>query len=297
VLKVKVDEDPEAVLQLSARDLGSLVHAVLEQFVAAAIERGAPPPGTPWSTADRTELLAVLDEAGKQAEAEGLTGKRLLWDRARRALERDTEGWLVADAHQRTAWASTPIAVEAPFGFGDQPPVSLQLPGRTVTMRGVIDRVDRTAAGGLVVLDYKTGKSDSYKKLSSDDPLLGGSLLQLPLYALAADALFGGGDAGLQAYYWFVSARGRFETKGYAVTPAVLETFRRTIGAILDGIDAGVFPPRPPAPKSFRLYVECAFCDPDALGTTDAFHRWERKKHDPALAGYLALIEPPDGLL
>jgi hypothetical protein len=40
--------------------------------------------------------------------------------------------------------------------------------------------------------------------------------------------------------------------------------------------------------------VECAFCDPDELGTADLHRQWERKLADPALGGYLALVAPPE---
>ena len=34
------------------------------------------------------------------------------------------------------------------------------------------------------------------------------------------------------------------------------------------------------------------YCDPDGLGAAEHRDRWERKRHDPRLAAYLALVEP-----
>jgi hypothetical protein len=40
------------------------------------------------------------------------------------------------------------------------------------------------------------------------------------------------------------------------------------------------------------MWTECAFCDPDDLGTTDRFREWERLRHAPELHEYVAFIEP-----
>ena len=48
---------------------------------------------------------------------------------------------------------------------------------------------------GLVVTDIKSGKSDSFAKLSADDPVLGGSKMQLPVYGHAARQVLGRPEA------------------------------------------------------------------------------------------------------
>ncbi|MDH3755129.1 MAG: PD-(D/E)XK nuclease family protein, partial [Acidimicrobiia bacterium] len=116
--------------------------------------------------------------------------------------------------------------------------------------------------------------------------------LQLPIYALAARAAVGEPRAPVRAAYWFVSDRGKYEQRGYALTPEIEERFDTVLRTMLDGIEAGVFCAHPDPPRSYVHFVSCRYCDPDGLGTRDRWAEWERKKHAPELAGYLALVEP-----
>jgi hypothetical protein len=52
----------------------------------------------------------------------------------------------------------------------------------------------------------------------------------------------------------------------------------------------GLFPHRPPDDDGWGGFVPCRYCDPDGLGAGDLRDRWERKRTDPRLAGYLALV-------
>ena len=55
-------------------------------------------------------------------------------------------------------------------------------------------------------------------------------------------------------------------------------------------IEAGVFPPHPTA-TSTSPFVECPYCDPDALGVVDLRRQIDRKSGDPLLATFLDLAE------
>jgi hypothetical protein len=144
------------------------------------------------------------------------------------------------------------------------------------------DRVDRRADGRLVVIDYKTGSERSYKVIDQDDPLTEGQHLQLPVYAYAARAAFGGPGSPVEAYYWFVG-RGNNQRFGYDVDAPVDVAFATTVRTIVDGIESGVFPATPvqPAPTPF---VPCRYCDPDGMGTADRWREWERKYDAPEMA-------------
>jgi hypothetical protein len=154
-------------------------------------------------------------------------------------------------------------------------------------VRGKADRVDRRPNGDLVVIDYKTGSDRRYNGLGAADPVTAGTHLQLPVYAYAARAAYGGAATPVEAYYWFVG-RGKDRLVGYPVDDAVDVVFTDTIRTIVDGIEAGVFPLQPdePAPSPF---VSCPFCDPDGMGTTDRWREWERKYEAPELAGFRSL--------
>ena len=103
---------------------------------------------------------------------------------------------------------------------GSGPPALVSLAdGRTIALRGKIDRVDRTPDGSrLLVFDYKSGSAGYYFGLDKD-PVKRGKLLQLPIYALAARQSYGDALA-VEAYYWFVGEDQGYERRGYDVDDA-----------------------------------------------------------------------------
>lgn len=299
ILRAAPVENPEEALMITALEKGSLVHKVLEDFITAVLEGPAaqrPTPFTPWSDAHHH----LIEELGRQAcahwEAQGLTGRPIFWKRDQRRILADLHDFLHHDDVHRAAHGTSPLAAELGFGFaGEGPPVSIPLPdGRPLRFRGRADRLDLGADGTLHVVDYKTGKlSASYQAITDDDPVGSGTKLQLPVYGLAARAHHGH-HAPVRAEYWFVTRRGEFKRKGYAVTDDVLAHASDTLGVIVTGIEDGVFPPHPAGLQSTARFVACHVCDPDALGTVELRQHWERKRHDPAMARYADLAEPVD---
>lgn len=291
VLGVGVLEDPEEIVSISALDRGHLVHRALEQWLVGEIGRGLPPPDLPWPADAGQRLMRLAEQQCVAMERAGVTGHPRLWARDRARLLLDFARLVDHDDGRRRSLAATPVAAELAFGT-QRSPVTVPLPdGRCVRFRGVVDRLEEQADEGLVVTDYKTGGSSAYSKLK-DDPVLAGRKLQLPVYALAARALTGRPDAPVRADYWFVSTKGEFTRIGYQVDDAVLDHFTRVLTEIVEGIAAGVFPARPPVPNGRPGFIECTSCDPDGLGTAARRRDWERKRHDPALAGYVRLAEP-----
>jgi RecB family exonuclease len=285
ILHVDVVERPEEIVQLSPLDRGTIVHEVLDAFLSSGAR-------------DRDRLHRLVDDACGAAERRGITGKRLLWERDRRLLHAELDAFFDADERWRAEHSVTTLATELPFGLDGAPVEAVELAwpdGRRLRLRGKADRVDRRADGTLVVVDYKTGSPDPYLALRPGDPVLGGTRLQLPVYAHAARGAYGaaGDDRPVEAYYWFVG-RGNDRTVGYAVDEAVDATFRDTVRAIVDGIEAGVFVANPPPPGP-RPFVECVYCDPDGMGTAERWREWERKYGAPELDGYRALLEGDDG--
>jgi len=282
VLYVEPVERPETIMQLSPLDRGSLVHTVLERFIVD---------GQPT----REHLRELAEEECTAAEGRGLTGRRLLWERDRRVLLAELDAFFDADVAWRAQRSARPLAAELSFGFAaDGAAVVLRWPdGRTMALRGKADRIDVTGAGELLVVDYKTGKPDAFKQLSQEAPVGCGDHLQLPVYALAARAAYPEhAGAAVGAYYWFVG-RGNNQAIGYVVDDAVEEQFRVVVRSIADAIEAGLFVANPPPPGP-SPWVQCHYCDPDGLGTADAWRAWERKYAAPELAPYRALIEPDD---
>jgi RecB family exonuclease len=289
LLHLKAVERPEELIQLSPLDKGNIVHATLEQFLGEVRDQEGV--GRPWSDEQRTRLREILAERCDDIEARGLGGKRLLWERARRELDAQLAVLLDFDGDYRAEHGADTLATEFTFGRdGPSPAVEIPLSdGRTVRIVGSIDRVDRFASGRLAVIDYKTGSTRNFNGVSHDDPLQGGSLLQLPIYAHAARQFLGGGSCDpVRAEYWFV-LREPTKPRGYDVDAEVEHALDAALRVIVSGIDAGHFPARPPEP-GFSLFTECEYCDPDGLGTADTHRAWLRKREVAELADYLALI-------
>lgn len=295
VLGVDAIDDRVDDHRISPLERGSLVHRILERWLAEAINDNAvPAPDEPWSERWRARLAAVGEEECDGLEARGLVGRRLYWAYDRHQILADLDLFLKFDNEQRAIHRSRPAAAELGFGMPHSAggPVTIEIgDDRPLRLRGSIDRVDVTDDGGLVVIDYKTGSSYSYGKLSLDDPTLGGSRLQLVLYDLAARRLRGASDSvtGYGAY-WFASSKGRFTEIGYPTNdarPQVLEA----VESVVEGIGAGLFPLHPEEP-GWKPFVSCYFCEPDGMGTKDQWRDWQRKQQDPALAAYLNLVDP-----
>jgi hypothetical protein len=292
LLGVKPIETPEELLTISPLKLGDLYHHTLDRFFAEQAAAGAVPGGaTPWSAAQRAALQAIARAEAQDLAVRGQTGHRLLWRRdlalvlARLAQFLDADDVLRADTGRRQ------VRSELRFGGADdtEPAVRVPLPGgREVLLLGSADRVD-VAGGKIVVVDYKSGSTHGFKGLGEDDPTLGGAKLQLPVYGYAARTALGSPTADVSAEYWFLHKEAG-KRVGLPLTPAVESAFRDAVTVIATGMAAGLFPHRPPDDDGWGGFVPCAYCDPDGLGAGDLRDRWERKRTDPRLAGYLALV-------
>ncbi len=284
VLQVSKRTLPEEIWQMEPTERGTLVHAVLEEYL---LERLA---GAPRSL---PRLLAIADTQFEAAERGGLVGKALLWRMDKTALRRDLVRFHAEEGDLE------PLAAELEFGTGAEgadPAVAVTLPdGLEVRFKGKADRVDRSRSGELVVSDYKTGKQTVLRGLRND-PVAGGRLLQLPIYALAAQARFGGDR--VRARYWLLSEKRVAPCFSVAITPEVRARFLDVLGLIAGAVEAGAFPGAPTEHTGDRQFETCRVCDFDAVCPVTRDRQWDRKSSDPAVAPLLALMdaEPPDDL-
>jgi hypothetical protein len=180
-----------------------------------------------------------------------------------------------------------------PFGLRGELAVEVPIAGGRVLMRGAADKVDIDAAGKIYVTDLKTGSSWRFKAITQDDPLAGGTKLQLPIYAYAARVRYGDAATPVHASYWFVRQDpGRI---GVDLTPVVVETYASTLAVLVHSVASGLFPLRAPEVPDFAR-VQCEYCNPDGIGHTENRDRWERKRRDPVLNELVSLIEPAGAL-
>lgn len=293
LLKVSPIDEPEAAISITALDRGSAHHDALDRFHRAVLDGELPPPGpSGWSAEHRAALARFLDEVCAATERRGRTGRPAFWSDERARMRADLLGWLDRDSEYVAARGASVLASEFAFGRpsagnGTALEVGLDLAdGRRLLLEGSIDRVDRTAGGALVVTDHKTGAKRKFAGLGPDDPTAQRTLFQLPAYAAAARAAFGGADTPVIAEYGLM-VKGGYERPGYEVTGDVWARVLDDVSLTVDGIEAGWFPNRPERP-GWRMFVQCEYCDPDHLGTGERWAEWERKRHDPRLARWLS---------
>ncbi|MGY1653306.1 PD-(D/E)XK nuclease family protein [Geodermatophilus sp. SYSU D01119] len=289
LLGVRPVEQPEDLLTVSAREVGTLIHGAFDALVKAFPD-SLPGHGRPWSREQRDRLRDIAAGLAATLAADGRTGHRRLWQKALAGIQDDLQAMLDDDDAWRADNQAAVIASEMPFGMHGAAPVAIALPdGTTLLMRGSADKVDRTADGRLVVSDIKSGSSKPFKGLGARDPVLGGSKLQLPVYAHAVRQVHGDRDTVVEAGYWFVGKeRRRIDVP---LTEAVETRYAETLLTIVTSIRAGLFPLRPPAAAD-RTHVQCWYCNPDGIGHVQTRRRWERLKTDPLLADLVALVEP-----
>jgi len=324
LLDVTVRERPEAVVQLSPLERGTLMHRVLERLVReeiarnAAIARGDAGTRLDGHTEERMRELAA--EEFDALERRGVSGHRVLWELEQARILSDLRQFLRQDAAYRRRTGAVPVAVEARFGWDGEAEVAVAVgvrdedrgrPARSVRFRGSIDRVDRVdradgidqlgtggAWGGAVlgVIDYKTGKA--FGAPPPDDPVDRGTRLQLPIYAVAARAVLdgsfeedGGDPARTRAGYWFVGTRA--EPTWITVDADVRARFGDVVTTMVDGIEAGLFPANPgwtpdePGPR-----VHCRSCAFSAMCPPRRGEEWDRKQDDPRLSKYVTMSRP-----
>jgi ATP-dependent helicase/nuclease subunit B len=290
LLHVAETEKPEDTLTLTPLERGNLIHNALERFVRDAATRSSP--DDPWTEAERAQLIAVGEQLCGDAELAGLTGRPILWRLERERILRDLGSFLDHDEELRAKYGVVPVDVEMSFGMEDgDPAVEFSAGGRKLAFRGRIDRVDAAPDGSkIVVLDYKSGSTYAYRELQKD-AVQRGTSLQLPVYALAARAKLG--DKPVDAYYWFVTERQNYETKGYPVDARRLDRFAEVLQTIVGGIEGGLFPARP-GKANQGSYENCQFCPYDRVCPNDRARTWLRKQRVPEVRAYLDMAEPVD---
>ena len=250
-LEEPVDDDP-----LSPRERGRFVHEVFQRFFEAWDRRGD---GT--ITVDRLDearrlfdevaepLLARLPDAEAALQRAHLFGSAVARGIVNVVLE--LEASRPAEVSER--WLE--YRLEGDFSLGVPA-------GRRVPLKGVADRIDLLTGHRLRVIDYKSGYAPNPKRA-----------LQAPIYALCAQERLEARDGARwaideAAYVAFSGKRALVPVvrAGAPGAGAVLSSARSRLFEIVDGIEAGVFPPRP---HELRICSYCAYtsvCRKDYVG-------------------------------
>jgi RecB family exonuclease len=276
VLWLRPVQEPEERDTIDPAERGSLVHDALDAFFKEQQARGRPQPGEPWGDADLAHLLSLVDGRLEAARRRGLTGLDLYAGFDRRTIRADLAAFLEQDSEFRRETGAVPFAFE------------LRIPQTQVgalQLTGFVDRLDKTPDGTQAwVIDYKTGSSYEYDKLSpATDPFGSGTKLQLPVYIHAA------GDADkVTALYWFITRRAEFKKVEFTPTPQSQARFEATLASISDGLLAGAFPAIPGDDDEFRGgFANCRYCDFDRICSLRRNYELLDKQDDPQIAAWL----------
>jgi len=206
VLDVRALDEPQEDMDGATR--GSLVHRCLDLLHADLAEHLGDDALTSRATARAERIVpSIVERALGEAEKLGRGDvpelrefrKAELVNTVRRYLE-----WEIAQNESGSHYAPPrrrPVHTELVFGMDGRPPVTLHRGGRTLRLRGKIDRVDELiegpAAGWRYVVDHKasSGSLDPVKQYEE------GAILQLPLYVHALERAAAGEDGG-EARVW-----------------------------------------------------------------------------------------------
>ena len=303
MLGVEPVDRPERELRISALERGDLIHAILDRFLGEVLEAGPPDPETPWGDAERQRLNEIAAEAFAEREGQGRVGQRVFWEPERSRIGRELLAFLDVEEGWRAAQGCVPWASEKGFGMPPRrrteetlPPAEVPLgDGRTIRLRGAVDRIDVTGAGAFVVVDYKTGRSNTYQRLGEEPwAIYAGSghrsgpkrealpRLQLPLYAQAVRQIAGAG-AQVVVGYWFVTAGEDHRWLPLPPEAPITAETQWTLASICDGIASGVFPAYP-RPRSHPSH--CEFCNADRQRAAELSAQILRKAQSPELLGW-----------
>jgi hypothetical protein len=215
VLRAAALDEPDDDMDGATR--GSLLHVCLERLHRALAERFGDDALTTPALEHAADLIpGVVARALDAFERDGRGGLAVLRgyrEREMAELLRRYLQWEVAENEKAKGVRvprRRPVAFELAFGTDGRPPVQLRHrhhPGRTLALRGVMDRVDEIveepARGWRYVVDHKSSGA-------SLDPVAlyeHGAILQLPLYLAALEQAGEGGAGAWGGAYQITDAR------------------------------------------------------------------------------------------
>ncbi len=278
VLNLREEEEPEDILEMQVSTRGTVIHEVLEEFLATNspgdIEHG--------NRAALVDQMFALTERHFDVQVrKGKAGRPGLHDRACEEIAAECVAWLdhmLATHEFRPAdqfqleYAFSGLVV--PTSRGD------------IRFRGFIDRLGRHGDGTFSVLDYKSGRV-----LELEDGEIGdGQDLQLPLYMLAGAEALGMPIETGSAAYEFVSRRNgyvRITLTGRELL-AQQGRFQQVMDGIADGVASGDFHAQPSDDA-------CRYCDFKLLCGTNRIAMAGLKGSDPHVATFLREVRGETG--
>jgi ATP-dependent helicase/nuclease subunit B len=251
VLNLKSVEEP--VEGFVPSRLGNAYHKILEKTYARLSENKIEV-SIEKAQVCADEAARIAEETLEEMARSGEIRQGVFWEFDKMEIRRNVARLLRQEATWNAERAARPVAFEEKFGFDDRKPLIIESDEEEIRIRGVIDRIDESEEG-WVVIDYKTTRTPIKHKEAIE-----GRNLQLPIYLMAARHLRP--DAPLSsAYYLHITSRKKGSELPHAkderlsidgVIAHAEEKIRECAGLAR----SGRFPVRP---NDDRCYTNCEY--------------------------------------
>jgi RecB family exonuclease len=271
-LKLRPWEEPERTYALDRRDVGVIMHDVLERLFSELKTRKAFPLKLETLEPVKRRAQELLDEEVAKLTSAGSIVHPGLVGTVRDQMQADLYDLLEREVEDAGDFMPDQFELEfedLTFDYAR---------GRRLTFSGFMDRVDVAHKPNRVrVTDYKSGKYI----WQDEDEFKGGRNVQLAIYILAAAAEYPKHEV-TESRYYYSTASGRFKTKRIEGSDAARATLKQILVTLDDIVRAGTFAP---------VADDCGFCDYVDICGPQKEMRAERKRRDPRLAGFYAMRE------
>ncbi|MER3388203.1 MAG: PD-(D/E)XK nuclease family protein [Microcella pacifica] len=264
----------------TALDRGNIQHAILEAYTNTVL--GADDGDAALATLDL--LLETAERVFRETRRSGWIEH--LWKRDQRRIRAQLTLWWHREV-ESSRWS--PRSAEQAFGLdvkGSLDPLTFTLDDDTViSFRGKVDRIDHSDEG-IRVVDYK-GRRPPKLELSADDPTGTGQKYQLAVYGLFAESLRDelNSTREVRTEYDHLASPEN-PVLGFTMTPESIDVLRTDVSAVVQGIQAGVFPARP-ARGALEKFSTLS-------GEADLARLWEKLRVTPDMAPYARFFLEPE---
>lgn len=248
---------------LDALQFGSLLHELFERFMRELVSQGL----LPEFGRDRPRLVELLDEQVQRYRDLYPPSNESVFQRQCQDLRTTALTFLREEEDFCKETGGQPIYLEASLGLppgehktplDDPEPITIALPkGKSVRVRGRIDRIDRISKGIVQtygIWDYKTGSTYGYDKA---EPFRQGRLVQPYLYVtMVSHRLRQAVSPDAQvAHFGFFFPGTKARGQRIQWTPAELDAGKELLGNLVEIVSQGAFL----ATNDWKQ--DCTFCD------------------------------------
>lgn len=229
---------PRDKAELRVRDLGSIIHEVLQRFFSSFDYRKESPDSVKKAVLKITSEVLAKDEYKQMSAIPYLKGE--IAEIKQRCV------FLIQTLCERMKNSDfEPVILEEAFGMdGKYPPIKIDLGDKSVDLLGRIDRVDRYG-DYIAIVDYKSAASITF----SLPQVMYGERIQLFIYMKALIGQLDAKPAGV--FYLPVNNKflsesksgGRFKYVGFINTDKeILEHFDNIFKSAENGIESSLYP-------------------------------------------------------